>query len=294
MSRVVLDSLGCMVKWTESMANKKIQTAVIPCAGYGTRLFPVTKSVPKELLPIVSTPAIQYVVEELVSVGISEIVLVTNSYKMSIEDYFLPNNQLNAFLSDRHKNDELRQLNDIQNMVKISVVNQPEPKGLGDAVLCAENCIRDQFFVVALPDVIFPKESKSTARLLNQCKENECGGLLLKEFLPQNSKQYGVVKAQSIDDGVYCIKRAVEKPAPDEAPSNLGIIGRYVLSKEVFSQLKRTAVSKSGEVELTSVLDNTAEKDKFLGVLVDGPLFDVGTIDGYVAATNHFFQKGKS
>jgi UTP--glucose-1-phosphate uridylyltransferase len=269
---------------------KSVKRAVIPAAGYGTRFLPVTKAVPKELLPIGNKPAIQYVVEEAVASGVEEIVLVCHPSKAGIIDYFRPNKGLRAFLERRGKREELIELERIESLADFRVVYQEEPRGLGHAVWCARKEVGDEPFLVLLPDVLLVWEKVPAIRDLMELDLRSEWGLLLERLTPAEVSSYGVIRGDQIRDGQYEIKGAVEKPSREKAPSNLGILGRYLLPPEIFPILEGLPTGALGEIQLTDAVDILAGRRPGRGFLVDGEIFDVGTPEGVREANNYFFE----
>lgn len=264
-----------------------IRQAVIPCAGFGTRLLPATKCVPKELFPVLNKPAIQYVVEELLCAGITQMIFVENPAKLSVATHFAKNDELENFLRKMGKEDHLQELRRIESAVTFNVAIQKEPRGLGDAILSAREWITDGQFVVALPDVIFSHEALSTAQLLATCREQDRPGLTLVHVPLDQSRLYGMVWGQAAGK-LFMVEGATEKPEPQNSPSDLAIVGRYVLPKTIFEVLARSDREWTGEIELTKVLHQLAAASPLAGVVEDRPIFDVGTLQGMVDATAYF------
>lgn len=266
----------------------KVTKAVIPCAGYGTRLFPVTKLVPKELLPIGTKPAIQYIVEEAVAAGITDIILVCSRNKLSIADYFRADAALHGFLQERGKDSELKQLKAIEEMAKVTVVYQETPKGLGDAVLCARREVGNDPFLVSLPDDLIFGEPNPVPALIDACSaHNLPWGLMLKEVQREKITSYGIISGDVIGHDIYGINGAVEKPAPEEAPSNLGILGRYLLDPTIFEALARASSGSLGEIQLTNAINTLARTRPGCGLVCRNRLFDIGTMDGLLSAWSY-------
>lgn len=266
-----------------------IRQAVIPCAGFGTRLLPATKCVPKELLPILNKPAIQYVVEELLESGITHIIFVENPAKPSVAQHFVRNEHLEFFLKTTGKHDYLQDIHRIEESTKFDIVIQEKPLGLGDAILCAKKHIHDEMFVVALPDVIFSRSARSTQKLLDVCREQNLSGLTLFHIPTKLSKLYGMVWGHS-KNGLLMIDGAIEKPEQKDSPSDLAIVGRYVLPRAVFETLTAVNRDKTGETELTKALHQLAQYVPTIGIVEDQPIFDVGTVNGIIEATAYFSQ----
>jgi UTP--glucose-1-phosphate uridylyltransferase len=270
------------------MRLKPIKKAVIPAAGYGTRFLPITKVVPKELLPIGNKPAIQYVVEEAVRSGIEEIILVCNPCKSGIIDYFKPDKGLQAFLEKKGKKEELEELDRIESMVKFKVVYQKEPLGLGHAVWCARKEIGSEPFLVILPDVLIEDEIPAAQHLMEACQGGSEWGVLVERVTPSEVSSYGVVRVEKVREKIYRLIGAVEKPKPSEAPSDLGILGRYLLPPEIIDILEGVGEGALGEIQLTDALDILARKWSGRAVMSRGEIFDVGTPEGLREAYQYF------
>ncbi len=256
----------------------KVRKAVIPAAGVGTRFLPTSKSVPKELLPIFDKPMIQYVMEEAVAAGIDHIVIVTSPGKGALEAYFQKDPHLEEFLSTTGAHNLLDMVRKVSSLADITFVEQSEPLGLGHAVLIAESQVGDEPFVVFLPDdVILPhtEEPNLTAKMLDLSEVYNASGVAVEEVPQEEVQRYGVIDADQVEQRLYKIKGLVEKPHPSQAPSNLAIIGRYILSPQVFLCLKGTPRGAKGEIQLTDGLGLLLQKQpmyayQFLGTHLDG------------------------
>ena len=262
----------------------RVRKAVIPCAGVGTRLLPVTKVVPKELLPIGTRPAIQYVVEEIAAAGITEIILVANPQKAAIADYFRPDPALNALLQSKGKHAELEALHQLESLVDIRVVHQHEPLGLGHAILCAQEAVGDEPFLVALPDRLVVHPISATHLLCTMCEQHAGWGLLLEEVPTEMVGAYGIVACTHVDKDCCRITGAVEKPLPANAPSRLSILGRYVLPPTIFAKLAGGNPGALGELQLTDAIDAVARDIPGYGMICPGKIYDVGTVEGLAKA----------
>lgn len=260
----------------------KIRKAVIPCAGFGTRFLPITKIVPKELLPIGDKPAIHYVVEEAVAAGIEEIILVCNRQKISIVDYFRPDTALIRFLEKRGKSAEIQRLAEIESLADFTVVYQEEALGLGDAVLCTREAVGQESFLVMLPDVLILQEIPASRQLIESCGGS--WGIILERVPKERISSYGVIRGEEISSGLYRIQGAVEKPVAGEAPSDLGILGRYLFTPDIFEEIGRCREGVLGEIQLTDAIDSLARRQNGLGVVCREKVFDVGTPQGLAAA----------
>lgn len=265
---------------------------VIPSAGFGTRNLPVTKVVPKELFPIYDKPAIHYVVEECVKSGIKEIIFVLSEDKLRILDYFGKNDKLENFLRQKGKIDLLKPLQ-IFDDIKIDYVIQKEQLGLGDAVLQSKEKIEDENFCVALPDDIIVSDKPALYELIETYKKlerkSEITGVVGLFKIPKKELfKYGVVSGKMERKDTILIEKIVEKPAPENAPSNLAIVGRYVFSRKVFTLLEKEPFDESGEIQLAGAI---GKAPKIFGKVMSGKWFDVGSKDGFSKAVN-FFAKG--
>lgn len=269
----------------------KIRKAVIPCAGYGTRFLPVTKLIPKELLPIGNKPAIQYVVEEAVAAGIREIILVCNPHKPPIVDYFRSDAALKVFLKSRGKIKEAEELERIESLADFQVVYQEEAKGLGDAVLAAAGAVGGERFAVMLPDVLLFEKSPSLSRLIQVCEaEPESWGLLLEKVSQSRISSYGIVKIEGKDADRLVVQGAVEKPKPEDAPSDLAILGRYLLTPAIFDLIRESAPGCLGELQLTDALNVLCRRAPGLGLVFKETLFDVGNPKGLARANDYLMS----
>jgi len=267
---------------------KPIRKIVIPAAGVGTRGLPFSKEVPKELVPIVDTPALHLIVEEAIRAGIEQVVLITSKGKSALEDYFDPSPALEAFLRSRGKHELAERVHKIGTMVEVICVRQKEPLGLGHAVLCARNVLGDEPFAVALGDEIFPTP-ESPRGLKYLCDITVSRGLSTIGVLavePKDASAYGIIDVggASLGDGPVAVKRTVEKPKPENAPSPYAIIGRYAFQPEVLDALKQVRPGSGGEIQLTDALDILARESRLLATLFDSNRYDVGNHLYYVLA----------
>ncbi len=265
---------------------KPVRKAVIPVAGWGTRFLPATKAMPKEMLPIVDTPTIQYIVEEAVASGIEQICLVTSHTKKAIEDHFDRTLELEALLEKGGKTEYLKQIRAIADMTEVVSVRQKEAKGLGHAVLCAESFVGDEPFAVLLgDDVVYNEETPCIKQLIDVY--NETGGSVLGvQTVPhENICKYGCVDGEKIGDRLYTVNDMIEKPSPDEAPTNVGVLGRYVITPAIFKKLKETKPGAGGEIQLTDALKALAKDEKMYAYDFIGRRYDVGDRLGFLEAT---------
>jgi UTP--glucose-1-phosphate uridylyltransferase len=263
----------------------KLRKAVIPVAGLGTRFLPATKTVPKELLPIVDIPSIQYVVQEAVDAGIQEIIFVTGRGKDGIEDHFDEAPELDQVLAERGQMQTVAMLRRIAEMTEVVSVRQKKPLGLGHAVLCARDLVGDEPFAVMLADDLIDNETPCIRQLLNIFEEKNESVIALMA-VPQNEvHQYGVIKGHVIEERLFRVEAMVEKPPVDEAPSRMAIIGRYILRPEIFSILSNLPPGRGGEIQLTDGLSQLVKERKVFGCEFAGDRYDIGDKFGFVRAT---------
>ena len=262
----------------------RIRKAVIPAGGFGTRLLPATKVVPKELLHVVDKPLIQFLVEEIVASGIEEVILITGREKGSIEDHFDTVCELELFLESKNKVDLLEQVRALSGMVRIVSVRQPAALGLGHAILCAKGLINDEAFAVLLPDDLIISRTPCMRQLLDV--HEECGGavLAIQRVAPPEVTHYGIIRPERVRDGLHRVLDMVEKPRQEDAPSNLAIIGRYVLPAEIFPILEATTPGVGGEIQLTDGLKVLLGRSPVHGLEYEGVRFDAGNKAGLVKA----------
>ena len=262
----------------------KIRKAVIPAAGLGTRMLPITKSMPKEMLPIVDKPVIHYVVEEAVKAGIDDILIITGKGKRAIEDYFDRSFELEFYLREKGKFEELKQIEEIGEMVDIYYVRQKKPLGLGDAILHAEKHVNGEPFAVLLGDDIIVSEKPGIKQLIEIAERKEAPVIGVERVPWELVSRYGIVDGEPLGDEVYQVKHLVEKPSPQEAPSNVAIIGRYVLTPEVFDALRETPPGRGGELQLTDALQRLLSSQNIFAKEITGERYDVGSKLGFVIA----------
>ena len=263
----------------------KLRKAVIPVAGLGTRFLPATKTVPKELLPIVDVPSIQYVVQEAVDAGIEEIIFVTGRGKDGIEDHFDDAPELEQVLTDRGQTEMVKMLRRIAEMTEVVSVRQKKPLGLGHAVLCARDLVGDEPFAVMLADDLIDNETPCIRQLLHIFEKTEESVIALMEVPLEEVHQYGVIKGKEIKERLYQIEATVEKPLAKDAPSRMAIIGHYVLRPEIFSILQKLPPGKGGEIQLTDGLAQLVRERKVFGCEFLGDRYDIGDKFGFVRAT---------
>ena len=263
----------------------KVKKAVIPVAGLGTRFLPATKTVPKELLPIVDIPSIQYVVQEAVDAGIEEIIFVTGRGKDAIEDHFDEAPELEQILTDRGNTDTVKALRRIAEMIEVVSVRQKRPLGLGHAVLCARDLVGSEPFAVMLADDLVDSEVPCVRQLVDIFNRKEESVIALMQVPLEEVHQYGVIEGKEIEPRIYEIQRTVEKPVSSEAPSRMAIIGRYVLRPEIFEILQKQLPGRGGEIQLTDGLAQLARRRKMFGCVFAGERYDIGDKFGFVRAT---------
>lgn len=262
-----------------------VRVAVFPAAGLGTRFLPATKAQPKEMLPLVDKPLIQYVVEEAAAAGIERVVLVTSRGKSAIEDHFDLSWELERTLEERGKNDLLRQVRKISGLVRVSSVRQPQALGLGHAVLMAKDEVGDEPFAVMLSDDIVDSEDPCIGQMIRLYERRGNPVIALQEVPASETHLYGVVAGQRVDERVFALTDMVEKPPAGTAPSNFAIIGRYLLPPELFEILEKTRSDVGGEIQLTSGLKALLASRPIDGYVFEGTRYDAGDKLGYLKAT---------
>ena len=274
--------------------NTSVKKAVFPAAGLGTRFLPATKAQPKEMLPLVDKPIIQYSVEEAVASGVSNIILVTGRGKNAIEDHFDVSVELETFLEARGKRDQLDEVRKISNLINFAYVRQGEPLGLGHAVLVARELVGDEPFAVLLGDDVIDAEPPATKQLIDVFDRVK-GPVLAVERVPrENISSYGVIAIDTsvnLGPGVYQVRDLVEKPPREEAPSDLAIIGRYILTPDIFPALAATKSDRTGEIQLTNGLRELLKSRPIYACEVDGVRHDTGNKLGYLKAMVYFAMK---
>jgi UTP--glucose-1-phosphate uridylyltransferase len=262
----------------------KIRKGVIPAAGMGTRFLPATKAIPKELLPIVDRPTIQYIVEEAVVSGIEQIILITARGKAALEEYFAVSVELEEILKRQKKEDLLHIVQKITEMVKIIPVRQDEPRGLGHAVFCAREAVGDEPFAVLLGDDLVDADPPCLAQMVEIARQKGGGVVALMRVPATETRLYGIIRGEQVDERIFRITEMIEKPAPDQAPSNLAVIGRYLLPPEIFAILEKTPPGKGGEIQLTDALQTLARTMPLYGYEFVGDRYDAGDKIGYLQA----------
>ena len=269
-----------------------IHKCLFPVAGYGTRFLPATKSSPKEMLPVVNKPLIEYAVQEAVDAGFTRIGFVTGRGKRAIEDHFDKNYELEDQIRGTGKEDLIRPTRDLIDACEFSYTRQKEMKGLGHAILTGETLIGDEPFAVVLADDLCIADYDGVLmQMVKLFRQFRCSIVAVEEVPDDHIHQYGVVAGEPLKDGVYRITDMIEKPSKEEAPSNLGIIGRYILTPDIFDILRETELGKNGELQITDALKKQAQEGCVLAYRFKGRRFDCGSIDGFVDATNHCYKK---
>jgi UTP--glucose-1-phosphate uridylyltransferase len=263
----------------------RVRTAVFPAAGLGTRFLPATKAQPKEMLPLVDKPMIQYVVEEAVAAGLDRVCIVTGRGKRAIEDHFDSAVELEFYLQERGKWEELAQIKTISDLASVTYVRQKEPLGLGHAILCAQPLVGDEPFAVFLGDDIIVSDPPCIAQLLAVFEQHGDPVLAVKQVPTSQLSRYGVIRGTPIGENVYLVDDLVEKPAPEAAPSDLAIIGRYVLTPDIFPILAETPPDHRGEIQLTDALRRLRARRPLYAVRFTGQHFDTGEKLGFLKAT---------
>ena len=269
----------------------KVRKAIIPAAGLGTRFLPATKAQPKEMLPIVDKPTIQYIIEEAVASGIEEILIITGRNKKCIEDHFDRSIELEMELEKAHKDELLEMVRSISNMVDIHYIRQKEPRGLGHAILCAKAFVGNEPFAVLLGDDVVDSEVPCLKQLMDCYKEYKTSILGVQHVDRSQVDKYGIVDGIHIEDKVYKVKKLVEKPAVEESPSDIAILGRYIITPQIFDILQQTKPGKGGEIQLTDALQTLIENEAMYAYNFDGKRYDVGDKLGFLQATVEFALK---
>ena len=276
------------------MSNKHtpIKKCLFPAAGYGTRFLPATKATPKEMLPVLTKPLIQYGVEEALAAGMDTMAVVTGRGKRAIEDHFDISYELEHQIKGTSKEHYLTEIRSVITKCTFSYTRQIEMKGLGHAILCGETLIGDQPFAVLLADDLCDAPTKGVlAQMVELYKKYGCSIVAIEEVPKSETNKYGVIAGNEIEPGIYMVKDMVEKPEPEVAPSNLAIIGRYILTPDIFNIIRETKPGKGGEIQITDALLTQAKNGMVLAFKFEGQRFDCGSIDGFVKATNYFYDK---
>ena len=267
---------------------KKVRKAIIPAAGLGTRFLPATKAMPKEMLPIVDKPTIQYIIEEAVASGIEDIIIVTGKGKRAIEDHFDFAPELEQNLESKGKYDILEKVRYSTNLADIHYIRQKEPKGLGHAVWCARNFIGDEPFAVLLGDDIVQSDTPCLRQLINEYEETLSSVIGVQTVADNETHRYGIIDPATQEGRRYQVSNFVEKPAPGTAPSNLAIMGRYILTPEIFMFLEKQQTGAGGEIQLTDAIQMLNEIQRVFAYDFEGQRYDVGEKFGFVKTTIEF------
>jgi UTP--glucose-1-phosphate uridylyltransferase len=274
-----------------------IKKCLFPAAGYGTRFLPATKAIPKEMLPVLTKPLLQYGVEEAISAGCDTMAIVTGRGKRAIEDHFDISYELEHQIKGTSKEHYLTEIRDVITKCTFSYTRQIEMKGLGHAILTGETLIghEDNFAVILADDLCDNKDDKSVLSQMVAVSKKypDCCIVAIEEVPQDETNKYGVIAGESIEENIIKISDMVEKPDPKDAPSNLAIIGRYILVPQIFDIIRETPPGKAEEVQITDALLTFAKKGKVLGYKFSGQRFDCGSVDGFVKATNYFYNKEK-
>lgn len=263
----------------------KIRKAVIPAAGFGTRFLPYTKAVPKEMINLLDKPLIQYIVEEAVQSGIEEIGIIVSPKKTAIKAHFSSEPELEDFLKQKGKFDLLDEVQDVSELAEFTYIPQPEALGLGHAILMAEDFIRNEPFAVLLPDDIYVCPVPGIKQLINVFAEHDVSVIVLERVNEERTLNCGIIKPKQISDRLYQVEDLHEKPGPEQAFSDLAVVGRYVFTPEIFSAIRNTAPDHNGEIQITDAIKLLLDKQLVLGYLFEGKLYDCGNKSGYLEAT---------
>lgn len=269
----------------------KVRKAIIPAAGLGTRFLPATKAQPKEMLPIVDKPTIQYIIEEAIDSGIEDIMIVTGRNKRAIEDHFDKSYELEDMLKRKGDHDLLNLVQDISNLVNIHYIRQKEPKGLGHAIHCAKTFIGNEPFAVLLGDDIVDSEVPCIKQLIDVYDEYNTSVIGVQHVPESEVSKYGIVNCKHVEERVYKIKDLVEKPEREKAPSNIAILGRYVITPKIFHYLENAQPGKGGEIQLTDALKSMLSVEAMYAYDFVGKRYDVGNKMGFLEATVEFALK---
>ena len=272
-----------------------ISKCLFPAAGYGTRFLPVTKATPKEMLPILTKPLIQYGVEEAVEAGIKTMAIVSGRGKRAIEDHFDISYELEHQIKGGSKESLLTEIRSLISQCTFSYTRQVEMKGLGHAILTGETLIGNEAFAVVLADDLCHSDEGVLSQMVEVYEKYNCSVVAIEEVPMDETQKYGVIAGKLVDgtEDTYRVSDMVEKPDPKDAPSNLAIIGRYILTPDIFDILRETKAGKGGEIQITDALMEQAKDGKVIAYKFKGKRFDCGSVDGFVEATNYFYNKSK-
>lgn len=284
-----LEKFQSKLKWKKgALVEMKVKKAIIPAAGLGTRFLPATKAMPKEMLPIVDKPTIQYIVEEAVESGIEDIIIVTGKGKRAIEDHFDQSYELEQNLLEKGKLELLSEVQKSSKLVDIHYIRQKEPKGLGHAIWCARKFIGNEAFAVLLGDDIVKAEKPCLKQMIEQYNRYQSSIIGVQTVPNKEVSRYGIVDGPSVNERVYNIQTLVEKPSIGDAPSNLAILGRYILSPQIFRILENQKPGAGGEIQLTDALACLNQLEAIYAYEFEGKRFDVGEKLGFILTTIEF------
>lgn len=275
---------------------KKIRKCLFPVAGYGTRFLPATKAMPKEMLPVVNKPLIQYGVEEAIEAGVTEVGFITGRGKRAIADHFDTSYELEHQIRGTSKEKHLEDIREVMDTCNFIFMRQREMLGLGHAILTGQPIIGNEPFAVILADDLCARTDEDVSKralgqLVEVYEKYNCSVIAIEEVPGDNISSYGVISGREIEDGLFEVDDMVEKPKPEDAPSQLGIIGRYVLTPDIFEYIEKTAPGANGEVQITDAIRTLAKEKRVLALKFKGHRFDCGSIDGFVEATNYYYQR---
>ena len=273
----------------------KIRKCLFPAAGYGTRFLPATKATPKEMLPVLTKPLIQYGVEEALEAGLDTMAIVTGRGKRAIEDHFDISYELEHQIKGTSKEHYLTEIRSVITKCTFSYTRQVEMKGLGHAILCGETLIGNEPFAVILADDLCDNEDSAVlSQMIEMYNKYNCSIVAIEEVPKEDTNKYGVIAGEEIEAGVYRVTDMVEKPDPKDAPTNMAIIGRYILTPDIFEIIKNTKPGKGGEIQITDALLEQSKQGNVIAYKFKGKRFDCGSVDGFVEATNYFYEKMES
>lgn len=274
--------------------SSSISVCLFPAAGYGTRFLPVTKAMPKEMLPVLTKPLIQYGVEEAMDAGMNTMAIVTGRGKRAIEDHFDVSYELEHQIKGTSKEKMLADIRHIIDKCTFSYTRQVQMKGLGHAILTGETLIGNQPFAVILADDLCINDNEGVlTQMVELYKKYQCSIVAIEEIDPAHTDKYGVIAGEEIEPGIYRVSTMVEKPSPADAPTNMAIIGRYILTPDIFDIIRTTKPGKGGEIQITDALMEQAKSGNVIAYKFRGKRYDCGSIDGYVQATIELYEKGK-
>jgi UTP--glucose-1-phosphate uridylyltransferase len=270
-----------------------IKKCLFPAAGYGTRFLPATKAIPKEMLPVLTKPLLQYGVEEAIDAGLTTMAIVTGRGKRAIEDHFDISYELEHQIKGTSKEHYLIEIREVIDKCTFSYTRQIEMKGLGHAILSGETLIGNEPFAVVLADDLCDNNDGHgvLTQMVKLYEKYQCSIVAVEEIPPQDSNKYGVIAGEVIEEGILRVSNMVEKPDPKDAPSNLAIIGRYILTPDIFEIIANTKPGKGGEIQITDALLEQAKNGNVIAYKFAGKRFDCGSVDGFVEATNYFYKK---